>query len=194
MSENLGGRLPLLAPDELDDDQRELHARLVETRVARGRRSGYRAMLDDGRLIGPFNAMLRAPAVAAAQLAWAEAVSAAGLDARVREIAVLTVGAEYGAAFVVHAHGAAAAGAGIGDDDVRAIVRGADPAGLSPAEHLAHRLARALVRERAVDDDLYGEVVATFGERDTVVLVQLIGQYLATSALLTCFDVPAPQA
>src|SRR3954471_21441167 len=75
----LGGRLALLAPDELSTEQRRLHDRLTSTRVSRATSTGYRAALPDGRLIGPFNAFLRAPAIAEQQLAWAQAISAADL-------------------------------------------------------------------------------------------------------------------
>ena len=189
----LGGRLALLAPDELSTEQRRLHDRLTSTRVSRATSTGYRAALPDGRLIGPFNAFLRAPAIAEQQLAWAQAISAADLPGGVREVVVLTVAAEWNAEYATYAHRIAARGAGVPEASITALTDRRPPPGLEPDELLAHRLALALVRDHDVPDPLYAEVVETFGEHRTVVLLALIGQYLATSALLTCFRVSAPR-
>jgi hypothetical protein len=77
----LGGRLDLLSPEQLTTDQRQLYDRLSATRIARAKDAGYQAALPDGRLIGPFNAFLRVPPIGAAQVEWAQAISAAGLPA-----------------------------------------------------------------------------------------------------------------
>ena len=191
--DELGGRLRLLSVDELDPAQAALHARLVTTWFARADDAGYRTVLPDGRLLGPFNGLLRTPTVSACQLDWAQAISAGGLPDDVREAAILTVGAEWETAYVLYAHALAARKAGISDPDVAALCDARrEPSGLSPKANLAHRLAVAIVHDHDVPDDLYTEVIETFGEPRTVTLVGLIGQYLTTSALLTCFRVPAP--
>ena len=191
--DELGGRLRLLPVDELDPAQAALHTRLLTTRLARADDAGYRAVLPDGRLLGPFNGFLRTPAISGPQLDWAQAISAGGLPDDVREVAILTVGAQWEAAYVLYAHSLAARKAGIRDQDIDALCSTRhEPAGVSPEAKLAHRLTVAIVRDHDVPDDLYGEVVETFGESATVTLVALVGQYLVTSALLTCFRVPAP--
>jgi len=191
--DELGGRLRLLPVDELDPAQAALHARLLTTRLARADDAGYRAVLPDGRLLGPFNGFLRTPAISGPQLDWAQAIYAGGLPDDVREASILTVGAQWEAAYVLYAHSLAARKAGIRDQDIDALCSARrEPAGVSPEAKFAHRLTVAIVRDHDVPDDLYGEVVETFGEPATVTLVALVGQYLATSALLTCFRVPAP--
>jgi 4-carboxymuconolactone decarboxylase len=193
--DELGGRLRLLHVDELDPAQAALHARLLTTRLARAEDAGYRAVLPDGRLLGPFNGLLRAPAIGEHQLDWAQAISAGGLPDDVREAAVLTVGAEWETKYVLYAHSLAARKAGVSDADIDALrTSQGEPPSLSPNADLAHRLAVAIVRDHEVPDDLYAKVIDAFGEPATVTLVALIGQYLATSALLTCFRVPAPMA
>lgn len=117
----LGGRLRLLPVDELDPAQATLHARLVTTRVARADDAGYRAVLPDGRLLGPFNGFLRTPAISGPQLDWAQAISAAGLPDDVRKVAILTVGAEWETAYVLYAHSLAARKAGVRDPDIEAL-------------------------------------------------------------------------
>lgn len=188
----LGGRLPLLAPDALDDAQRALRDRLRATRARAAEEAGYTAALPDGRLIGPFNALLRTPDIARPLLEWAQALTRAGLPADVREVVVLTVAAHWRAEYALYAHTAAARTAGLPGPAVAALLHGGTPGGLRPDAALAHRLTTALVREHRVPDDLYAEAVAAFGTDTLIALVGLVGQYLTTSALLACFQVPAP--
>ncbi len=189
-----GGRLRLLDRAELDAEQAELSDRLTVTRVARGRQAGYRAALDDGRLVGPFNALLRAPGIAERQLDWAEAISAADLNPAAREVAILTVAAQWRAEYVLYAHSAAARDAGLGDDAIADLVAARTPAGLDRTARLAHDVTLALVRDHDVPDDLYGDFLSEYGETRAVVLIALIGQYLTTCAVTTCFRVPMPGA
>lgn len=189
-----GGRLRLLHRAELDADQTKLSDRLTVTRVARGRRAGYRAVLEDGRLVGPFNALLRTPALAERQLDWAEAISAAGLNPAAREVAILTVAAQWRAEYVLYAHSAAARSAGLSDDVIEDLVAARTPGGLDRTARLAHDVALALLRDHDVPDDLYSDLLSNYGETRAVVLIALIGQYLATCAMTTCFRVPAPAA
>lgn len=188
------GRLRLLTWHELDAEQRKLSDRLMVTRVARGRQAGYRAALDDGRLVGPFNALLRVPDIGERQLDWAEAISAADLPPAARAVAVLTVAAQYRAEYVLYAHRATARGAGVSEDAIEDLVAARTPAGLERTARLAHDVALALVRDHDLPDELYAEFLSEFGERRAVVLLTLIGQYLATCVVTTCFRVPAPAA
>jgi 4-carboxymuconolactone decarboxylase len=55
-------------------------------------------------------------------------------------------------------------------------------------------VALALVRDHDVPDDLYSDFLSDFGETQAVVLLALIGQYLTTCVVTTCFRVPAPDA
>ncbi|MGD0705791.1 MAG: carboxymuconolactone decarboxylase family protein [Trebonia sp.] len=189
-----GGRLRLLDRSELDAEQKKLSDRLTVTRVARGRQAGYRAALDDGRLVGPFNALLRVPRIAERQLDWVESIAAANLPPAAREVAILTVAVHWRAEYVLYAHSAAARRAGLSDGVIEDLLTARTPAGLDRTARLAHDVALALVRDHDVPDDLYSDFLADFGETQAVVLLVLIGQYLATCAVTTCFRVPAPGA
>ncbi len=190
----LGGRLPLLPPDTLDEAQRALYDRLSATRARSAEEAGYTAALPDGRLIGPFNALLRTPHIARPLLEWAQALTRAGIPADVREVVILTVAAHWRADYALYAHTAAADKAGLPDLAIASLLHGEAPRGLRPDADLAHRLATALVRDHRVRDDLYDEAVAAFGTNTLIALVSLVGQYLSTSALLACFQVPAPSS
>lgn len=189
---DLGGRLPLLPVEAMRPDQAHLHRRVTAIRVAAARSAGYEAALPDGRLIGPFNAFLRAPAIAGAQLDWVQAVDDAALPAPVREAAILTVGAQWAADYILYAHSRAAARAGLSPEAVAALCEGRAPDETDPTVLIAHRLALALVRDHEVPDRLYADAVAVYGHETLLALLALIGQYQATAAILACFHVPAP--
>ncbi|MCO5993351.1 carboxymuconolactone decarboxylase family protein [Actinoallomurus rhizosphaericola] len=188
----LGGRLPLLSPDALDEEQRAVHARLQVTRLRSAEGAGYTAALSDGRLIGPFNVMLRHPRIARPLLEWAQAIAGSGIPADVREVVILTVAARWRAEYALYAHTAGAERAGVPETAITALRHGDTPRDLRPEADIAHRVAGALVRDHQVSDELYAEAVAVFGAEGLVALVNLIGQYLTTCALLACFQVPAP--
>ncbi|MFG2792811.1 carboxymuconolactone decarboxylase family protein [Streptomyces sp. NPDC048419] len=188
----LGGRLSLLPPDALDEAQRALRDRLQATRARDAQEAGYTAALPDGRFIGPFNALLRTPHIARPLLEWAQALTRAGIPADVREVVILTVAAHWRAEYALYAHTAAAGKAGLPGPAIASLLRGEAPRGLRPDADIAHRLAVALVRDHHVPDDLYDEAAAAFGTNTLIALVSLVGQYLSTSALLACFQVPAP--
>lgn len=189
----LGGRLPLLSPDSLTAAQRAVYDRVGATRVRHAEGAGYLAALPDGRLIGPFNAYLRAPKLAEALLTWVQAIAGAGIPADVREVVILTVLAHWPADYAGYAHTIAAARANLPGSAITALRTGDSPTGLRPEVELAHRLTVALLRDHRVPDDLYADTVTAFGVETLVTLVNLIGQYLTTAALLTCFQVPAPE-
>jgi 4-carboxymuconolactone decarboxylase len=81
--------------------------------------------------------------------------------------------------------------AGLSEGAIEDLVGARTPAGLDRTARLAHDVALALVRDHDVPDDLYGDFLSVFGETGAVVLLALIGQYLATCAVTTCFRVPA---
>lgn len=188
----LSGRLPLLYPDVLDEAQRAVHARLQVTRLRSAEGAGYMAALPDGRLIGPFNVMLRNPRIAQPLLEWAQAIAGSGIPADVREVVILTVAAHWRAEYALYAHTAGAERAGVPETAIVALRQGDTPRGLRAEADVAHRVATALLRDHQVSDELYAEAAAALRTDGLVALVNLIGQYLNTCALLACFQVPAP--
>jgi 4-carboxymuconolactone decarboxylase len=190
----LGGRLPLLTPAELDPEQAQLRNHLAATRGADARAAGFALELPGGEVIGPFNAFLRVPGIFQALQQWAAAIRHYDLPADVHQVAILTVGAAWHSDYEVYAHTAEARHAGVPDRAIDAIVAGQPPTGLSGPADLAHRLALALARDHAVSDDLYAEAHETFGTEPLIALVNLIGRYMNTAAMLACFGVPAPPA
>ncbi|WP_157887474.1 carboxymuconolactone decarboxylase family protein [Frondihabitans sp. PAMC 28766] len=192
-SDALDGRLRLLSHADMTDAQRDLADSIGRSRGKSGDRSGYRTTTEDGRLIGPFNPLLRAPEVGAAYLAWAQANAASPLSKVVVEATILGVTARWQSPYVRYAHTIAARQAGLSDAEIEAILRREVPVTASAEIDAALALVSALSDSHVVPDRIYDRVSAQFGEAGTVSLVSLIGQYTTTSALLACFAVPAPE-
>ena len=189
----LGGRLPLVDPAELTDDQKGLSDLLSNTLVAWAKSIGVEAATEDGRLIGPFNPALYSPAISAKfiELQMFEPMHTS-LNERVRQVVILAVGAVWRADYELYAHSAAARAAGISEHAVKALVNGEIADDLSDEEKIAGRVARQLCLDHRVDDTLYGEAEKAFGRQGLVDMAALIGAYHGVCATLTMFNIAAP--
>jgi 4-carboxymuconolactone decarboxylase len=189
----LGGRLPLVDPAALTDDQQDLVDLLSNTLVAGVNSVGAQAATDDGRLIGPFNPALYSPAISAkfVELQMFELMNTS-LPERVRQVVILAVGAVWRADYELYAHAAAARAAGISANVVKALAAGEIPDELTADEKIAGRLARQLTRTHRVDDGLYRAAEKAFGKPGLVDMAALIGAYHGVCTTLTLFEVPAP--
>ena len=189
----LGGRLPLVDPAELTDDQKGLSDLLSNTLVAWAKSVGVEAATKDGRLIGPFNPALYSPAISAKfiELQMFEPMHTS-LNERVRQVVILAVGAVWRADYELYAHSAAARAAGISEHAVKALVNGEIADDLSDEEKIAGRVARQLCVDHRVDDTLYGEAEKAFGRQGLVDMAALIGAYNAVCTTLTMFNIAAP--
>lgn len=193
--EQLGGRLPLLYEEDLGPDQRAVRDRLMATQVPEAERSGFVAQTSDGRFVGPFNAYIRFAGPGGALLDWAAAqVRTGALSESARQVVTLAVGAVWTAPFELQAHVAGARAAGVSKDAIAAVVAGSDHPDLDAEAQAARNLAAALLDEHRVGDSLYRETVAVLGEDGVAAVAHLIGQYVAVSALLIAFDIPAVPA
>jgi 4-carboxymuconolactone decarboxylase len=189
----LGGRLPLVNPAALTDDQHGLVDLLSNTLVAGVNSVGAQAATDDGRLIGPFNPALYSPAISAkfVELQMFE-LTHTSLPERVRQVVILAVGAGWRADYELYAHSAAARAAGISEHAVKALANGEIPDELTEHEKIAAHVARELTTSHRVDDALYREAEKAFGKQGLVDMAALIGAYHGVCTTLTLFDVPAP--
>jgi hypothetical protein len=90
----LGGRLPLLDPEELEGDQKKLYELLDSTLISWADASGFKGKTDDVKLIGPFNPFLYSTGITPGFLQWMQAESKhTSLDKRVHEVVFLSTGA-----------------------------------------------------------------------------------------------------
>jgi 4-carboxymuconolactone decarboxylase len=189
----LGGRLPLYEGDALDPGQRELYDWLMNVAVPWAEGADFRARTDAGRLIGPFNPALLTPAISSAflELAVTEQKNTS-LSRRCREVIILTVGAVWRAPYELYAHCAVARQVGLSDEAVRTLAEGGLPEGITEAETLAHRVARALSVEHRLDNALYRDAEALLGAQGVMEAAMLTGIYHTVCAILNAFEIPAP--
>ena len=185
-------RLPLLAPAELDPDQRTLYDAIALGPRAQGPQL-FPIADGQGRLNGPFNAMLFAPALGQSlQELGATLRYRTALTDRVRELAILVVAAHWNSAFERFAHEPIARAAGVSDAQLDAVRTGGAPELDDPAESVALELTRALARDGDVTDELFDRAVPLIGIRAVVELTTLVGYYATLALQLRVFRVPVP--
>ncbi|MFE7441018.1 carboxymuconolactone decarboxylase family protein [Streptomyces chartreusis] len=184
-------RIPAVKPDDLSDEQRALDEHVRE--IMGGLKTPFTSMDDDGALIGPFPVMLQFPDLARPLLEWFTTVSSdSALSARVREVAILTTGSRYGAAYELYSHSRIALAIGLSDSVVAALVAGQRPSELTPEEAVAHDVAACLYSGAPLPGVLYRRAVDNFGEAGTAELVFLTAQYASISMVLNAYDIPLP--
>jgi 4-carboxymuconolactone decarboxylase len=187
----VGARLVPHHPHELDGAQRALY-----DAITGGPRAGgpFQVVDDDGRLLGPFDALLLTPGIGNAVQRLGAALRFEGdLPARTRELVICAVAAHWCSAYEWYAHSRVALAAGCTREELDAVRAQALPATLTPPEASALRLARGLLRDRAVDAELHAEAVAHHGTAGAVEITVLVGYYQTLAGLLEAFAVPAPE-
>ena len=118
----VGPRLERFLPGDLDNDQRAVYAAITEGPRATGPRL-FQVIGDDGALEGPFNVLLLQPRLGMAVQALGSAVRyATTLADRAREIAILVVATRWRCEFEWYAHEAVGRHAGLGEDELAAIL------------------------------------------------------------------------
>lgn len=191
-----GGRLPRNEAIDLDDDQRAARDEIVGRSARWAERSGFAPTDDAGGLIGPFNAFTLRPAPGRAFNQWVQTDQrGSSLSPRIREVVILTVGVAWQADYEIYAHVAVARTVGLSETVIAGLRSGETDGSTddwAPDELAAHRFTDELVRTHRVSDATYAAAEEAFGRDGVLDMVHLTGMYLATSALLNAFEVPAP--
>jgi 4-carboxymuconolactone decarboxylase len=191
--DNLGGRLRLLNPAEMPASQKRIYDRLNAGMIQWAEGVPFRSKASGGRLIGPFNPMLQSPNTTSGFLDFIESdARSTTLDARLREVVILTVGAVWKSGYVIYAHAAVAGKAGLTEEAIRDLAAGGCPDQLTDQEKIAHRYAYQLTVEHRIDDALYRAAEQTFGSQGLMDLAYLLGWYYTVCTLLNAFEVPVP--
>ncbi|SFO39350.1 Alkylhydroperoxidase family enzyme, contains CxxC motif [Actinomadura madurae] len=184
-------RMPPVEPSVLTGEQRQLdeHVR----KMMSGLHMPFTSTDENGALIGPFPVMLRFPGLARPLLEWFTSVTSGGvLPARVREVAILTTGSRYGAAYELYSHSRVAAAVGLPSGVIAGLAAGRRPSELTSEEAVAHDVAARLHSGAPLPEALYRAAVDCFGETGTAELVFLIAQYASVAMVLNAYDVPVP--
>jgi len=184
-------RLPLIAPADLTPEQKVLYDDM--RKGISSKFNAFKAVREDGALMGPWNPWLHEPAIGKA--IWDLTLSmtaSATLTDNVRQIVILVVGARFDAAYEIYAHVAVAESEGMRPDRLATLVADLKPNDLSEDESVAFDVAYKLVRGGTLPEPLYRLAVDTFGQRGTNEMIYLVGLYCLVSMTLNGFNVPAP--
>ncbi|MEY2753749.1 MAG: hypothetical protein RJB65_107 [Actinomycetota bacterium] len=185
----MGEILRRLRPSDLD----AAGLALREAIAGGPRASGPFPLVDpDEALNGPFGVMLHAPAVGGALSSLGEAIRfGSSLSPRVREIAILAVGATRRSAYEIWAHERVAAAMGFSPEEIAALVDGSWRSD-DEIESVVHESAVVLAGGGELPPVLATRLVTALGESGAVELVTLVGYYCTLAMLLQAFQIPTP--
>lgn len=185
------GRLPWLPPDELTEDQRRLYDAI--TAGPRATRRHTPLTDDEGRLNGPFNALLTNPPVGDAIQALGSGLRFSGtLPRHLFELLVLLVAVERQAAYEWYAHAPIARAAGLTTTQLEAVRLGQDPELADDDERAVLALARASLAHRDPGDTLVRRVEDAFGRAGVTEIVAAVGFYDLLATVMRTWDAPLP--
>jgi 4-carboxymuconolactone decarboxylase len=185
-------RLAPIHPADLGTVQRELYDD-IRAGIANGL-NAFRSVMDDGTMIGPWNASLHHPAIGKASWELTKAVNTLGmLPPNVKEVAILVVGGFHSACYEIYAHAAVAERLGMPRARVRSLVANLKPDDLDADEAVAFDFAYALCRGVVIPESTWRLAVETLGDLGAAQLIYLVGVYAFVSTTLNGSDVPAPE-
>ena len=186
------GRLPWPTPDELDEQQRAVYDAIAGGPRAAGPQA-FRLTDEEGRLEGPFNAMLVSPGVGLALQELGSAVRyRTTLSDRSREIAILALAVLRRSDFEWYAHERVGRRAGLTEDELSALLAGGTPATLSPQEAAVLDTTRRLAADADLDDDAFAGAETHLGRGQLSELVVLVGYYDLLALSLRVWRTPLP--
>lgn len=173
-----GCRLPLPKRDDLDGVDKAIFDQLSDPR------GGSLAGLH-----GPGGIRLHSPTVARHTSALNRYLRReAGLSGPIRELAILVTARAWDNQFEWAAHEPQARREGLAAEIIETVRlrRGTDR--IPETEAVVIQLGREIFEKHRVGSDTFARALRLFGPRGLVDLVSLMGQYSATAAILTTFD------
>ncbi len=185
-------RLPLVPVESMSPAQSTLYEDMksgIQTSF-----KGFKAIADDGSLIGPWNPWLHFPQFGEPIWGLVKALAAnPTLPRNVREVAILVTGAHFHSAYEIYAHVMVAELRGLSDEKIATIAAGQRPSDLTREESIAYDTTAALVGGGLLPQLNYKMAMDAFGETGVAELINLIGLYCCVSITLNGFDVPVPE-
>ncbi len=184
-------RLPPILPETLSAELRQVHDGIAS--LVTEKQNRITIFNEEGALIGPFPAMLHFPQFGVqALLLHRSLAAAAALPKGVREVAILTVGAAFGARYQIYAHEITAAEAGLSPSKVATLAAGGRPPDLTDQEAIVFDVSKTLVSGRTLQASTYERAIGLVGREGIGELAFLVGGYSLIAMILNCFDVPVP--
>lgn len=181
-------RVNPIHPKTMNTEVRYVHDEVVKLITTS---QGPVSMLNnEGALTGPFPPMLGFPQFGIPALSFVRSLdNHAKLPKKVREVAILTVGAAFGARFELYAHEIMAKHLGFSDQAVASLASGIRPSELNQEESITYEIASILAKGRIVPDSAYNLAKEILGQNEVAELIFLVGAYTLLATVLNGFDV-----
>ncbi len=147
-----------------------------------------------GQVAGPFAVLLHSPAIARGTAELGAYIRfESGLDARDRELAVLTVARELDCRYEWAGHAREARRAGVREEAIAALRERKAPVGLTADEAQIVDYVRQLLRDHRVDAATFDALRERLGLERLVELTATAGYYGMIAATLNAFEVTPPE-
>jgi 4-carboxymuconolactone decarboxylase len=148
-------------------------------------------MLARGPVLNIFRTLLNHPAAAKAFLVWGGYILSrkSKLPPREREIVILRTGFLCRSGYEWTQHVPIGRRAGLTEDEISRIKRGADAPGWNEPDAALLRATDDLHREQFVTEPVWAELALHFGEHQRMDVVFTAGQYTQVSMMLNSFGV-----
>jgi 4-carboxymuconolactone decarboxylase len=173
-------RFQILAREQMTERQRE-----VADTIASGPR---------GSLRGPFLALIHNPELASHVQALGEHLRyGTGLDAALLEVPILVVARKWNCDYEWAAHSRVARSAGLRDEVIDAIGRGAKADCMTADETLLYEFAEETARQGSPSDRLFEAAAQRFGRPTVLDLLAVCGYYSLMAFVLNAAQLPLPE-
>ena len=164
--------------------------------VPQNENAAYEAFLKkrDGVLnSGPYALLLHMPELAQRLEALRLYIRAeASVPPVLQELVMITVAREMDCAYIWFAHAAAAREAGVRGDLIDDIREKRPLTRLKSDEQTVVDFTRELLRDRKVSRQTFDRASATFGQRGTMTLTNLVTCYAGLALFMNTYELPAP--
>ncbi|MCU1335728.1 MAG: 4-carboxymuconolactone decarboxylase [Bryobacterales bacterium] len=175
-----GDRFKPLANDQMTPEQKAFADLVMSGKI-------------QGGTGGPFNVLLRSPALGESVVRYGEYVRfRSPLPAKLNELAVLIVTRYWTAQFPWYAHHRAALQAGLNEAIISAIAEGRRPASMQPDEEAIYNFCTELLKTSEVSDATFRAAKEKLGEAGVVELLGVMGYYGTVSMLVNTDRYPLP--
>jgi 4-carboxymuconolactone decarboxylase len=148
-----------------------------------------------GRIDGMYRSLLNHPELTrqVSNLGTFLRFGSGALPDALRELLILWVARELGAAYEWVKHEPVARKAGVSTAVIEAIRARHEPTGLEDLQHAALDAAQCVLQRRSIPQAVQDELAAALGVQGVVELVVLCGFYEMIAGVIFAFDVPLPE-
>ena len=173
-------RIPFVTPRDVPESEKPAYDAFVKTRGSQP-------------TAGPYALLLHMPELAQRVESLRLLVrDEASVPQKIQEIVMLTVAREMDCAYIWYAHAAAAREIGVRGDIVDSLREKRPLTGLGADEQAAVDFARELLRNRKVSQPTFDRASASFGQRGTLTLTNLVACYAMLAYNMNAYELEAP--